>query len=119
VRVVLTTGVDHDHLAQPVPLLDRVLQLGVDAARRDDDRPHDAGQHSLLEQPGHPRLRDVQLRRDLRLADALLVIELRDLGEQPQMISRRLPPNPRPRPLSRTRRRHAQHASGYRIRKMR
>jgi hypothetical protein len=78
--------VGHNHLAQAVPLLDRLFQLGVHAAGGDHRGPHDAGRHRLLEQPGDAWLRDVQMLGDLRLAHATLVVHPGNLREQPDVL---------------------------------
>jgi hypothetical protein len=49
-------GVDDDGIPEAVLLLDRLLEVGVDAGRQGDHGTDDTDVAGLTEQPGHPRL---------------------------------------------------------------
>jgi len=79
-------GLDDHGLAEPVPLLDGLLEVAEHAPRRDHGGPDDAQLGRVPQQARDARLRDMQPRGDLWLAQVLLVVHARYLGYQPDLI---------------------------------
>ena len=82
---LIAVDVGHDRLQQAVPLLQRLLEIGVHALGDDHHRADDADLTGPLQQPGDLGLGDVQDAGDLALPQLLLVVEVRDLGHQPHL----------------------------------
>ena len=81
-------GVGHHDLSEPVALLERVLDFGEDAFGDVDGGAHDSLFRGELEQPGDPRLGDLEPGRDHRLREPALVIQVRHLHEQADLVER-------------------------------
>src|SRR5450759_767113 len=84
--VVIDQAVRYDHILEAVPGLERILEVHVDSQGNRDRGANDTVLHRALEQTRHLGLRDVELERDLGLAEAALVVEPRDARHEPKVV---------------------------------
>ena len=84
--IVIFERLDDNGLAQAVAFLDGLLQVTEDSSRGYHGGPHDAHLTGIPQQSRHAGLRDVEPGGDFRLAEALLVIHPRYLGNQPDLV---------------------------------
>jgi hypothetical protein len=76
----------HDRLVEPIAFAQRLFDLRISAARRDDGDADDALVLGSFQEARHRRLRHVQPLRNLGLLEPVLVIELGDARDHPQLI---------------------------------
>src|SRR5262249_25961815 len=78
--------VDDDDFAKPERRLELVLEVGMQTRRHAERDADDAFFFSALQQTRYGRLMHVEALGDLRLSQALAVIEARDFGEQTKFV---------------------------------